>query len=143
MFRTLQNWLDDPAARSSMLLPKLTNKNWQLFMSNVNMADGRNDALSRPLMQCIKSSASKTHFSCWEPESCHSLLFIKIQKSQPIILHKKQISTLQLDEASVTTWVQGSSSAELIQSSPSPLPQWHYCNALNQNICFFCIYNTL
>ena len=29
-------------------------------MSNVNMADGRNDALSRPLMHCIKSSASKT-----------------------------------------------------------------------------------
>ena len=29
-------------------------------MSNVNMADGRNDSLSRPLMQCIKSCVKNT-----------------------------------------------------------------------------------
>ena len=70
-----------------MLLPKLTNKNWRLLMSNVNMADGRNDALSRPLMHCIKSSASKTHFSCWEAQSS---LFIKHKK------HKKRCKSAKL-----------------------------------------------
>ena len=65
MFQLLEN----KGVATYMNPRKLIYRNWQLFMSSVNIADGRNDALSRPLMQCINSCVKNTFLML----GCHSL----------------------------------------------------------------------